>query len=162
MPETLFTPGQRWISKTEPELGLGVLLEEDHGKATILFTASAEKRIYSLKTAPILRVRFKAGDTVLIDGDDSITIDSVTEEEGIIIYHAGDRAVNEGELSDTICFSKPEERLLSGQVDSLRKFNLRAESLFSSSQSHQSHVRGMLGGRVDLSFHKRYKNQRRH
>ncbi|MDB4485708.1 SNF2-related protein [bacterium] len=153
MPETLFTPGQRWISKTEPELGLGVLLEEDHGKATILFTASAEKRIYSLKTAPILRVRFKAGDTVLIDGDDSITIDSVTEEEGIIIYHAGDRAVNEGELSDTICFSKPEERLLSGQVDSLRKFNLRAESLFRSSQIRQSPVRGMLGGRVDLIPH---------
>ncbi len=134
-------------------MGLGVLLEEESGKATILFTAVQEKRIYSLDSAPILRVRFKKGDVVLIDGDDSITIDEVTEKNGILTYHTGERAVNEGELSDTISFSKPEERLLSGQVDSLRKFNLRAESLFRSSQIRQSPVRGMLGGRVDLIPH---------
>ncbi|MGJ8697048.1 MAG: helicase-related protein [Verrucomicrobiaceae bacterium] len=153
MPKPLFTPGQRWVSKTEPELGLGVLLEEDHGKAAILFTAAQEKRIYSLDTAPILRVRFKPGDDVLLDDGTTLTIDSATEEDGLMTYLAQGREISEDELSDKISFSKPEDRLLSGQVDSLRKFNLRAESLFRSSAIRQSPVRGMLGGRVDLIPH---------
>ena len=66
---------------------------------------------------------------------------------------AGERAIEEAELSDTISFSKPEDRLLSGQVDELRTFNLRAESLFRSSQIRKSQVRGFLGGRIDLIPH---------
>jgi len=40
-----YEPGQRWVSTSEPELGLGVLLEAEGGKATILFTAAEEKRM---------------------------------------------------------------------------------------------------------------------
>ncbi len=148
-----FTPGQRWVSTSEPELGLGVLLEAESGKATILFTAAAEKRIFAVASAPIIRVRFKVGDAVLIHTGEKITVEKITEDEGLLTYHESDRSFSEAELDDSISFSKPDDRLLGGQVDDLRTFNLRIESLFRSSQIRQSPVRGFLGGRIDLIPH---------
>ena len=152
-----YQAGQRWVSTTEPELGLGVLLEfvggGGKGKATILFTAAQEKRIYSVDTAPLLRVRFKAGDEILLDGNETLKVDEVLESEGLLTYRCGNREVVEGELSDSISFSKPEDRLLGGQCDDLRDFNLRIESLFRAQQIRKSPVRGLLGGRVDLIPH---------
>ena len=148
-----YQPGQRWVSTTEPELGLGVLLEAGSGKATILFTVAKEKKTYAVATAPILRVRFKEGDEILVHTGETLTVDKVTEEDYLLTYHCGDRAIGEGELDDSISFSKPEDRLLGGQVDELRTFNLRIESLFRSSQIRKSPVRGFLGGRVDLIPH---------
>ncbi|MFT6864257.1 MAG: ATP-dependent helicase HepA [Akkermansiaceae bacterium] len=147
------TPGQRWVSTSEPELGLGILLEAGSGRATILFTAAEEKRIFAVDSAPILRVRFKVGDEVLIHTGETITIDQVVSEDGLLTYHQGEQSFSEGELDDSICFSKPNDRLLGGQIDELRTFNLRVESLFRSSKIRQSPVRGFLGGRVDLIPH---------
>jgi len=148
-----FEPGQRWVSTSEPELGLGVLLEAGSGKATILFTAAEEKRIFAVDSAPIMRVRFKVGDEVLIHTGETITVDRVSEEGGLLTYHQGEKSFSEGELDDSISFSKPDDRLLGGQVDELRTFNLRIESLFRSSKIRQSPVRGFLGGRIDLIPH---------
>lgn len=148
-----YQPGQRWVSTTEPELGLGVLLEAGAGKATILFTAAEEKRTYAIETAPIMRVRFKVGDEILIHTGETITVEKVVETDGLLTYQAGGQAYAEGELDDSISFSKPEDRLLGGQVDELKTFTLRIESLFRSSQIRQSPVRGFLGGRVDLIPH---------
>lgn len=147
------TPGQRWVSTSEPELGLGVLLEAGSGRATILFTAAEEKRTFAIDSAPILRVRFKKGDEVLIHTGETITVDKTSEEDGILTYHEGDRSFSESELDDSISFSKPDDRLLGGQIDDLRTFNLRVESLFRSSKIRKSPVRGFLGGRVDLIPH---------
>lgn len=148
-----YQPGQRWISTSEPELGLGILLEAGSGKATILFTAAQEKRTYAVDSAPIMRVRFKKGDEVLIHTGVVITVDAVSEEDHLLTYHSGDQSFSEGELDDSISFSKPDDRLLGGQVDDLRTFNLRIESLFRSSKIRQSPVRGFLGGRIDLIPH---------
>lgn len=148
-----YQAGQRWVSTTEPELGLGVLLGFERGKATILFTAVKEKRIYAVASAPLMRVRFKVGDEILLDGGGILKIEEVSEEGGLLRYHCGGRSILEGELSDTISFSKPEDRLLGGQCDDLRDFNLRIESLFRAQKIRSSPVRGMLGGRVDLIAH---------
>ncbi|MEN8694845.1 MAG: helicase-related protein [Akkermansiaceae bacterium] len=148
-----YQAGQRWVTTTEPELGLGVLLEFRSGKATIHFTAVQEKRIYSVDTAPLLRVRFKVGDEILLQANESLKVDAVRESEGLLIYHCGGREVSERELSDSISFSKPEDRLLGAQCDDLRDFNLRIESLFRAQQIRKSSVRGLLGGRVDLIPH---------
>lgn len=151
--EEKLTPGQRWVSTSEPELGLGVLLEAGSGRATILFTAVEEKRTFALESAPILRVRFKVGDEVLLHTGKVITVDQVISENGLLTYFQGEESFEESELDDSISFSKPEDRLLGGQVDDLRAFNLRVESLFRSSRIRQSPVRGFLGGRVDLIPH---------
>ena len=61
-------PGQRWTSDTEPELGLGIVLKSEYGRAEIFFPAAGEHRQYALASAPIptlyidshLNIRFTA------------------------------------------------------------------------------------------------------
>lgn len=145
--------GQRWVTTSEPELGLGILLETMGNKVSILFTAANEKRMFAVDSAPILRVRFKVGDEILLHTGETIRIDRIEEEAGLLTYFQGGQSFQEGELDDSISFSKPDDRLLGGQVDDLRTFNLRIESLFRSSKIRQSPVRGFLGGRIDLIPH---------
>ncbi|MDB4360898.1 RNA polymerase-binding ATPase, partial [Akkermansiaceae bacterium] len=112
--------GQRWVSTSEPELGLGVLLESQGNRVVILFTTANEKRMFAVDSAPILRVRFKVGDEILIHTGETIIIDRVEDKDGLLIYHQENQSFCEGELDDSISFSKPDERLLGGQVDDLR------------------------------------------
>jgi ATP-dependent helicase HepA len=59
-----FTPGQRWISSTEPELGLGIIAEADFNRVNVLFLATGDKRTYAKGNAPLIRVQFSPGDEV--------------------------------------------------------------------------------------------------
>jgi ATP-dependent helicase HepA len=60
------------------------------------------------------------------------------------------------DLADTISFSKPEDRLIGGQIDQSAAFNLRYESLRRLAQAKQSEVAGFVGGRIDLIPHQLY------
>jgi len=51
-----FAVGQRWLSDTESELGLGVLVDVDERTISILFPKSDETRVYSRATAPLSRI----------------------------------------------------------------------------------------------------------
>ena len=58
------SPGQRWISSTESELGLGLVMEVERRKVKVLFPAGNETRIYAKSSAPLTRVRFSVGDSI--------------------------------------------------------------------------------------------------
>lgn len=146
-------PGQRWVSDTEPELGLGLILKVEFGRVELLFPAANEHRQYALKTAPLRRVQFHEGDTIKTHDGAEFVVESVEARKGLLVYRTAQREVAEAELSDSISFSKPEDRLLGGQVDDLRTFALRVESLQQRSRIRQSAVRGFAGGRVDLLPH---------
>ena len=105
-------PGQRWTSDTEPELGLGIVLKSEYGRAEIFFPAAGEHRQYALASAPIRRVRFSEGDKIRTHSGEPLTVDSIVDTAGLLSYNCGGRAVAEAELSDSISFSKPEEDLL--------------------------------------------------
>jgi len=146
-------PGQRWVSDTEPELGLGIVLKSEFGRAEIFFPAAGEHRQYALGSAPIRRVAFKEGDSVRTHSGESLHVDSLINTGGLLTYRCGSRDVAEAELSDNITFSKPEDRLLAGQVDELERFKLRVECLHRRREMRQSPIRGFAGGRVDLIPH---------
>lgn len=146
-------PGQRWVSDTEPELGLGIILKADYGRVEAFFPAADEHRHYALESAPLRRVEFKEGDQIKTHTGESFVVDQIEEQNGLIIYHCGQRAIAEAELSDSISFSKPEDRLLGGQVDNLELYDLRIEALHRRNQMRKSPVRGFVGGRVDLIPH---------
>ena len=55
-----YFPGQRWISETEPELGLGLVLDVTTRTVAVLYHASNETRHYAIGNAPLQRVRFEA------------------------------------------------------------------------------------------------------
>ncbi|MGB1127147.1 MAG: RNA polymerase-associated protein RapA [Opitutales bacterium] len=151
-----FTPGQRWISETEPELGLGILESASRHQLEIRFPASSETRIYAAGNAPIKRVAFRKGDTIHSQRGESLVIEEVREEAGRLTYLAGEIAVPETELADTISFGKPEDRLIGGQIDPSAAFRLRYEAIRRQNHARQSTVAGFIGGRIDLIPHQLY------
>lgn len=47
-----FALGQRWISDTESDLGLGTVVALDARTVTLMFAASEENRVYARSDAP--------------------------------------------------------------------------------------------------------------
>lgn len=148
-----WTPGQRWVSDGEPELGLGVILRAGDGRVEISFPAAAEKRIYAIGTAPLRRVKFHTGDKVLLRSGNEITVDSVELEKGLWIYSHTEGKSPETELAATISFSKPEDRLFGGKLDEPGEFDLRGEALQMRENIRRSTVSGLTGARMDLIPH---------
>lgn len=81
-----FTLGQRWISDTESELGLGTVVALDARMVTLLFPAIGENRLYSRNDSPITRVMFNPGDTITSHEGWQLHVDKVNEENGLLSY----------------------------------------------------------------------------
>lgn len=146
-------PGQRWVSDSEPELGLGIILKAEYGRVEVVFPAAKEQRQYALKTAPLRRVEFSEGESIKLHDGTSFIVESVEDRKGIRYYTGCGRVASEAELSDLISFSTPEDRLLAGQVDEPDAFMLRVESLQRRSEIRRSSARGIVGARADLIPH---------
>ncbi|WP_020408511.1 RNA polymerase-associated protein RapA [Hahella ganghwensis] len=156
-----FIPGQRWISNTEPELGLGIIVKFESRRVTISFPAAVEERVYSANNAPLSRVRYHVGDKVYDHDDLPYRVTGVEELKGVIIYICEDmlgETVNlpELELNSAVHFSSPKDRLLAGQVDKHSRFKLRYQTLKNWGGWYQSPARGLLGPRVQLLPHQLY------
>lgn len=145
--------GQRWISDSEPELGLGVITSVGSGRVEINFPAAGVTRVYALSSAPLRRVVFKQGDSVTTHDGATHVVEQISEVDGLLLYHTARGDVSESELSNTTSFTAPEERLLAGHVDDLKLYELRTEALELRSRMQQSPVRGYVGGRIDLIPH---------
>lgn len=146
-------PGQRWISDSEPELGLGILKEVSRRQVVVLFVASEVERRYTRSSAPLTRVQFRVGDAIQDREGHTITVEAVEEDEGMLIYVGGGRAIPELELSDFMSFDSPEERMRLGQWDVPGAFSLRQRVLSLQTRWFRSEARGFLGGRMDLLPH---------
>ena len=142
-------PGQRWISQSEPELGLGLVTALEGNFIELHFPAVGETRRYARHSAPLHRASFRAGDKITLQDGAKLQIDSVTEADGALIYHCGSKAVPEADLAHTITLGGPQERLLAANIDELTAFALRAEAVEWRCRMQASPVRGFIGGRVD-------------
>lgn len=149
-------PGQRFMSETEPELGLGILSTVENKTVKISFLAAKTERTYGSKGAPIKRVVFAVGDEVTLRTGEKITVEDIIDQEGIVDYKATTGIFNERELSDSLSFNKPEDRLFQGNVDAPTLFELRHKTLWNKNRMTQSRVRGFVGGRMDLIPHQFY------
>jgi ATP-dependent helicase HepA len=150
-----FQPGQRWISVSEPELGLGEVRAVDARTVTVSFRAAKETRQYTAANAPLRRAAFRAGDNIrLASGDRAdIVVEAVVERGGVLYYQAGGREVRETALSDTLSFSSPLTRLFATQFDPPRVFDLRLAALRYQHAHRRSTTHGFVGGRIDLLPH---------
>ena len=157
---TDFIPGQRWISNTESELGLGLIIDVSFKRVTVRFLASDEQRIYAIDNAPLTRVTFAIGDTIQ-SIDEELIITGVSVKEGLITYLGMDEfgeevQLEEIELNHHIQFNKPQDRLFTGQIDPNSWFQLRYETWLRLQQHQQSPVKGLMGGRTSLIPHQLY------
>ena len=87
-----YQPGQRWISDSEAELGLGTILTEEGRLLTVLYPATGETRQYATRNAPLTRVRFAPGDEITHFEGWKLTVQEVEghgRQEGEVEYVRG-------------------------------------------------------------------------
>ena len=151
-----FIKGQRWLSETEPELGLAIVVQAEVTRVQVAFPASGETRTYAGDNAPLKRVRFRVGDKVKSQDGKELTICEVTEEQGLLVYIGDGFKLPEAQLSDSLSLHGPEDRLFAGRFDDAAAFGLRHRTLNLLHHSRKSPVRGFIGGRIDLIPHQLY------
>ncbi len=157
-----FKPGQRWISDSESDQGLGTVTGVEHRFVNIVFTATGESRQYAKENAPLTRVIFNPGDMIPSHEGWMLKVESSTEIQGIMTY-LGQRqdtgesvSLKEVMIDHFIKFNKPQDRLLNSQIDRLDWFRLRKDCLKHQYQQQQSELTGLTGGRVSLIPHQLY------
>ena len=161
MPALSIKPGQRWVSNTESDLGLGIVLEVSNRRVEMSFPAADEKRVYAIDNAPLSRVRYETGQQISNTKGQQLTISEVEEHNDCLIYLGSDEhgqimVVPELELNSFVQFSKPQERLFAGQIDKNRAFQLRLNTLRHYRQLQENPVAGLLGARIQLLPHQLY------
>ncbi|MDC9592126.1 RNA polymerase-associated protein RapA [Xenorhabdus sp. IM139775] len=155
-----FTLGQRWISDTESELGLGTVVALDTRMVTLLFPASGENRLYARNDSPITRVMFNVDDTVTSHEGWKLKISDVQQDNGLLIY-VGTRLDTEEEniclrevfLDSKLTFNKPQDRLFAGQIDRMDRFALRFRARKHQSEQFRLAESGLRGIRASLIPH---------
>ena len=153
-----YQPGQRWISDSEAELGLGTILAQDGRLLTVLYPATGDTRQYSLRNAPLTRVRFSPGDQITHFDGWKLTVREVDDVDGLLVYHGLDaqnqpRTLPETQLSNFIQFRLASDRLFAGQIDPLSWFSLRYNTLLHTSKQMQSSLWGLGGCRAQPIAH---------
>lgn len=148
-----FVCGQRWVSKTESELGLGVVIQSDERKVVLHFPASEVVRAYAAAAAPLQRVRFQPGERIFDASGAGLIITKVTEKKGLITYHGERRSFSEKALSNRMAFSTPQIRFGAGQFDPPDLFDLRIRALKTQHRILKCPVRGFVGSRIELYPH---------
>ncbi|WP_394128019.1 RNA polymerase-associated protein RapA [Vibrio hepatarius] len=158
-----FALGQRWISDTESDLGLGTVVALDARTVTLMFAASEENRVYARNDAPVTRVTFNAGDVIESQEGWSLKVEQVVEDQGLFSYvgqreDSGEEGVvlREIMLSNQIRFNKPQDKLYAGQIDRMDNFVLRYRALMNQYEQHKSPMRGLCGMRAGLIPHQLY------
>jgi len=153
-----YQPGQRWISDSEAELGLGTILAQDGRLLTVLYPATGDTRQYSLRNAPLTRVRFSPGDLITHFEGWKLTVQEVEDIDGLMVYHGIDpqnqpRTLPETQLSNFIQFRLASDRLFAGQIDPLSWFSLRYNTLQHTSKQMLSTLWGLGGVRAQPIAH---------
>jgi ATP-dependent helicase HepA len=157
-----FALGQRWISDTESELGLGTVVQVEGRMVTLLFPATGENRMFSRAEAPLTRVIFNPNDTVESHEGWSITVTEVVEKDQLVVYHGthsetGETvSLRETLISHNIRFNKPQDRLFAGQIDRLDRFGIRYQCQLLRHKLASSDLLGLQGPRVGLIAHQQW------
>jgi ATP-dependent helicase HepA len=156
-----FHRGQRWISNTESELGLGFVEKIEGRHVTFVFPAADETRVYALSNAPLSRVKYPVNEKITTEAGVNLTVTEHLEHNGCIVYRGIDDDgkeihLHELELNSFAQFSHPHDRLFAGQIDKDSYFRLRVETLQHQRRQQTSDTYGLSGPRVQLLPHQFY------
>jgi ATP-dependent helicase HepA len=154
-----FALGQRWLSDTETDLGLGTIVLIESRTITMLFPATGESRVYAAQTAPLTRIEFVIGDSVKSHDGWELVVEKIQEKDNQLTYIGHRIDTNEAVvLKETFIdhhfqLNQPEQRLLNGQFDDPKWFDLREQCLSHQFTHSTSPLLGFVGARVDLIPH---------
>jgi len=154
-----FTEGQRWLSQAEPDLGLGTVVAVDGRQVTVEFPAAAAKRRYASAGAPLLRLRYAAGDRIEDRDGQSWRVEAVDERDGLLSYRCtavpDGRAetLSEQALDPFVQVNRPHDRLLARRIDGDVWFSLRLQAWTQNARLWASPVFGFAGPRIEWLPH---------
>lgn len=158
---TPFVPGQRWLSETQTELGLGLVTAIEGRQVSILFPATGETRLYARDNAPLSRVCFLPGERIRSPGGEDLRVLDAEEKAGIITYRCEDKdgqcsRLIETRIDPSLPINRPRQRLLAGRIDRDTWFSLRYETWLRGMAAAGSEVLGLAGPRVSPIPHQLY------
>ncbi len=145
--------GQKWISTSEPELGLGTIMGSKGRDVIIIFSASGENRRYRIANAPLKRVIYKPGDIIRDNSGGKLVISEVKVDGNYLIYLCGQVSIHEQDLNADQTFGNPYDRLQSGSGCSVKDFDLRLDTHIYRHRALSKEGRGFFGPRAELMPH---------
>ncbi|MBU3016813.1 RNA polymerase-associated protein RapA [Paraglaciecola agarilytica] len=154
-----FALGQRWLSDTQTELGLGTVVSVDNRAVSLLFPATGDSRAYAKQSAPLTRITFGEGDNITSHEGWEMKITSVSEHNDMLTYTGvrhdteEDVVLKETFIDHHFQLNQPEQRLFAGQFDHPKWFDLREQCLNHQYSHSTSSLLGFVGARVDLIPH---------
>ncbi len=148
-----FLPGQRWLSETQGDLGLGQVIAVDERCVHVAFPATGQTRLYALRNAPLVRAELDPGERIRDRTGRVLTVRARETAAGLIAYRCEDLdgiscTLPEWELDDHIHLNRPQHRLLSGRIDRDLWFTLRLETWLAGMHQAASPVLGLVGPRI--------------
>ena len=155
-----FKIGQRYVSQSEPTLGLVTVTEVQDRTGKISFPAVRDVRCYRSRGAPVDRFVLSVGDTAKSEKGLSFTVESVKDVDGLLVYTGrGGRQMKESELSGKISIARPEDlfrALRENRISNSAQFARRESAMELSCKWISSPVRGMIGPRTSMIPHQYY------
>ena len=168
-PMSMFKPGQRFVSQSEPDLGLGIVSEVQGRTVQFSFPLVGQIRIYRVDSSPVDRFILQPGETAKNEKGVSFVVESVREVDGVVIYVGrGGREMKESDLTAKQ-MARPSDlfqslmkigrdkvdEVSSGNVSS-KAFERRRRAMELLCHWKSSPVRGMIGPRVSMIPHQYY------
>ncbi len=156
-----FVRGQRWLSETQSDLGLGLVEAVDERTVRMAFPATGERRTYARREAPLWRAAFAVGEHIRdLDGNSYIVI-GTEEDAGLIRYRARDpngeeTTLPEGELDAHLRLNRPQQKLLASRLDQDQWFRLRYRCCSEQARWTGTPIRGLVGARISPIPHQLY------
>ncbi|MBD3586031.1 RNA polymerase-associated protein RapA [Salinimonas sp. HHU 13199] len=154
-----YAVGQRWLSNTESELGLGAIVNQDFRSVEVFYPATGESRKYTKNDAPLTRLTFEVGDTIKSQDGWSMAVTDTEISQDVVIYHGTHTDTGETTrlpetmLDHHIRLNQPEQRLFSMQHDIPKWFDLRLKAFTHMSDYQRSQTIGLAGARIELIPH---------
>jgi len=151
----MYQAGQRWSSRNEPDLGVGIIVKVE-SKSFILHFIDAEiDRHYAHGQTSLVRRTLTSGDELYFQ-DEAFEIEEVREVDGLIEYFIGDDWLEESLIQFPRNDKNELDSLLSLSPAKRMWFDLRRQTLEYQSKLATSSVRGLMGLKAELLPHQIY------
>ncbi|MFI8620237.1 RNA polymerase-associated protein RapA [Marinomonas sp. NPDC078689] len=153
----MYQTGQRWSSRNEPDLGVGMIIEKQNKSFLLHFPDAEADRQYSNDQTSLVRRTLTPGDQLSFK-DETFTVLEVEEIDGLIEYRISDDddwleesliqfPRNDKNELDSILALSPARRMW---------FDLRRHTLEHQAANAASQVRGLMGLKAELLPHQIY------
>lgn len=149
-----FEVGQRWISLSEPELGLGIVTDTAHRRVEVSFPLVEDSRLYSADNVPLIRCVFDINDVIISNKNQQHKVLNVREEHGLKSYQISEEYwISEAALASNQGKVSPLDRLKAGQLGKFKWFELYRKMLDASVKHQGRSALGFAGPKINLIPH---------